>query len=140
MAVGVEVGERELLQVVEGPAAKLEARVESEPVGHGRERPLARGRDAERDGDAGELAREAREVDLPRSDHAVDGAAGEHRQREGPHDHARGEHPRGAEARPAPGEEADHAPDGSVRAPAGAPPSAHRPTSSALSCESQISR
>ena len=141
--MGVEVGERELLQVVEAATTQVERRAEGEPVGHGREGPLAGRRGGERPGDPGERGAQGGEVDLARAHHAVDRPAGEHGQRQRAHHDGDGEQG-GRRERPAPpGKQTGHAADGAVRGARAAPARvllAHRDTSSAVSWDSQISR
>ena len=118
--------------MVERLAAQVARRVEREPVGEGGERPLARrGRDQDQR-DRAKRGGEADEVDPPRADDAVDGAAGKRGDGQGAHGHGGDQRHRRGESDSSAREEPEHAADDLGIA--------HRDTSSSVSCDSQISR
>ena len=69
--VGVNVGKRHLLDVVEGLAAQVAGRVEGEAVGEGGKAPLTGEDGHDGEGDGAQARRQAGEVDLARPHDAV---------------------------------------------------------------------
>ena len=142
VAVAVQVGEGQLLQMVEASAAQVERGIEGEPVGHGGKRPLADGSCREHDGDPRKRPVEPAKVDLSRSHDAVDGLTREHGQRERAHNHGNREQGGERERAAARREELRHPTDGPVGRRVVSRPheEPHRATSSEVSWDSQISR
>ena len=146
--VGVDVGQRHALEVVEGLAAQVECRVVGEAVGHERERVLGGGghADGERH-EAGDVG-QGHEVDGTRAHHAVDGPACERGQGEGAHGDHDDEGYEGAKHGAPARKEPEHTADGLVvlvllssrGRRGGGVLCAHRWASSLVSWESQISR
>ena len=144
--VGVDVGQRHVLQVVEGLAAQVKGGVVGQAVRHERERVLGGRGDADRERHDAQRARERGEIDVSGAHDGVDRAARERGERERAHGHHDHEGEKRADHAAARREEPEHPANGLVAqvllggcVRGGEVFLAHRCASSLVSWDSQIS-